>query len=128
IFAKRGLSLDFGSSWLLQRRIGLHKAKELAFTARMFSGLQAAQLGMVNAAVPANQLDAVVTEVAGAIAAGPPIALTMAKRELDNAATSSLAQALEVETLAQSVNVHTDDLREALTAFMERRPPNFTGR
>jgi 2-(1,2-epoxy-1,2-dihydrophenyl)acetyl-CoA isomerase len=128
IFAKRGLSLDFGTSWLLQRRIGLHKAKELAFTARMFSGLEAAALGLVNAAVPDNELDAVVREVGDTIAAGPPIALTMAKRELDNAATSSLAQALEVETLAQSVNVHTDDLREALTAFVQRRPPNFTGR
>jgi 2-(1,2-epoxy-1,2-dihydrophenyl)acetyl-CoA isomerase len=128
IFAKRGLSLDFGTSWLLQRRIGLHKAKELAFTARMFSGAEAAELGVVNAAVPGNELDAVVREVADTIASGPPIALTMAKRELDNAATSSLAQALEVETLAQSVNVHTDDLREALTAFVQRRPPNFTGR
>ena len=62
------------------------------------------------------------------IAAGPPIALSMAKRELDNAATTSLAQALEVEALAQSVNVHTEDLREALTAYVERRTPDFTGR
>jgi 2-(1,2-epoxy-1,2-dihydrophenyl)acetyl-CoA isomerase len=128
IFAKRGLSLDFGTSWLLQRRIGLHKAKELAFTARMFSGSEAAELGLVNGAVPAGELDAVVAEVADTIAGGPPIALTMAKRQLDNATTSSLVQALELETLAQSVNVHTDDLREALTAFVQRRPPNFTGR
>ena len=52
----------------------------------------------------------------------------MAKRELDNAATTSLAQALEVEALAQTVNVHTEDLREALTAYVERRTPDFTGR
>jgi 2-(1,2-epoxy-1,2-dihydrophenyl)acetyl-CoA isomerase len=128
IFAKRGLSLDFGTSWLLRQRIGLHKAKELVFTAKMVSGIEALELGLVNAAVPADELDAATREVADAIAAGPPLALSMAKRELDNAATESLAQALEVEALAQSVNVHTDDLREALTAFMERRPPNFTGR
>ena len=128
IFAKRGLSLDFGSSWLLRQRIGLHKAKELVFTARMFSGTDALELGLVNAAVPAEELDATVREIADSIAAGPPIALSMAKRELDNAATTSLAQALEVEALAQSVNVHTEDLREALTAYVQRRTPDFTGR
>jgi 2-(1,2-epoxy-1,2-dihydrophenyl)acetyl-CoA isomerase len=128
IFAKRGLSLDFGSSWLLRQRIGVHKAKELVFTGRMFSGIEALQLGLVNAAVPADELDTATREVVDAIAAGPPIALSMAKRELDHASTSSLAQALEVEALAQSVNVHTDDLREALTAWVQRRPPNFTGR
>jgi 2-(1,2-epoxy-1,2-dihydrophenyl)acetyl-CoA isomerase len=128
IFAKRGLSLDFGTSWLLRQRIGLHKAKELVFTAGMFSGTEALGLGLVNAAVPAEELDAAVREIADSIAAGPPIALSMAKRELDNAATMSLAQALEIEALAQTVNAHTDDLREALTAYVQRRTPDFTGR
>jgi enoyl-CoA hydratase/carnithine racemase len=128
IFAKRGLSLDFGTSWLLGRRIGVHKAKELAFTARMLSGTEAFELGFVNAVVPATQLDGAVREVADTIAAGPPIALSMSKRELDNASTSSLAQALEAEALAQNVNALTDDMREAMTAFFERRPPEFHGR
>jgi 2-(1,2-epoxy-1,2-dihydrophenyl)acetyl-CoA isomerase len=128
IFAKRGLSLDFGTSWLLSRRIGLHKAKELTFTAKMLSGTEAYELGLVNAVVPADGLDAAVQEVAETIAAGPPIALSMTKRELDHAAGASLAHALEVEALAQSVNVHTDDMLEALMAYMERRPPHFTGR
>ena len=52
----------------------------------------------------------------------------MTKRELDNAGSSSLAHALEVEALAQSVNTHTEDLGEALTAYMERRTPDFKGR
>jgi len=127
IFAKRGLSLDFGTSWLLSRRIGLHQAKELAFTAKIISGVEALELGFVNACVPADELGKATRAIADTIAAGPPIALSMTKRELNNAPTMSLAQALEVETLAQSVNVHTDDLREALTAFVEKRPPNFTG-
>ena len=50
------------------------------------------------------------------------------KRELDNASTISLAQALEIEALAQSVDIQTDDMREALMAYMERRPPTFQGR
>jgi enoyl-CoA hydratase/carnithine racemase len=128
IFAKRGLSLDFGTSWLLRQRIGVHKAKELAFTAKMLSGTEAYELGLVNAVVPAGELDATVADLAATIAAGPPLALSMTKRQLDNAGTSSLAQALEVEALAQTVNVATDDLREALTAFVERRPPVFTGK
>lgn len=128
IFAKRGLSLDFGTSWLLRQRIGLHRAKELSFTARMVSGAEALELGLVNAVVPAAELDDATAAIVDAIAAGPPIALSMTKRELDNASSMSLAQALEVETLAQSVNVTTDDLREALVAFATRRPPHFTGR
>jgi len=127
IWARRGMSLDFGTSWLLRQRIGVHKAKELAFTAAMISGARALELGLVNAAVPAAELDAAVDTVVAAIAAGPPIALSMTKRELDNAASGSLAQALEAESLAQNVNVHTDDLREALTAYAERRPPEFKG-
>jgi 2-(1,2-epoxy-1,2-dihydrophenyl)acetyl-CoA isomerase len=128
IFAKRGLSLDFGTSWLLRQRIGAHKAKELAFTARMLSGTEAFELGFVNAVVPAAELDGAVREIVDVIAAGPPIALSMTKRELDNASTSSLAHALEVEALAQSVNVHTEDMREALLAYVEKRSPQFKGR
>jgi 2-(1,2-epoxy-1,2-dihydrophenyl)acetyl-CoA isomerase len=128
IFARRGLSLDFGTSWLLRQRIGVHKAKELAFTTKMLNGTEAFELGLVNAVVPAADLDDAVNEVVQTIAAGPPIALSMSKRELDNASTSSLAQALEAEALAQNVNALTDDMREAMTAFFERRPPEFHGR
>jgi 2-(1,2-epoxy-1,2-dihydrophenyl)acetyl-CoA isomerase len=52
----------------------------------------------------------------------------MTKRELDNASTSSLAQALEVEALAQSLNANTEDMREAMAAWAERRPATFRGR
>jgi len=128
IFAKRGLSLDFGTLWLLRQRIGVHTAKELAFTARMISGPEALELGFVNAVVPVEDLDDAVQEVARVIAAGPPLALSMTKRELDAAGGSSLAEALEHEALAQAVNVQTSDMREALAAYFERRPPTFEGR
>jgi enoyl-CoA hydratase/carnithine racemase len=128
IFAKRGLSLDFGTSWLLRQRIGVHKAKELAYTAAMLSGPEALDRGFVNAVVPAAELDGAVADLVATIVAGPPLALSMTKRQLDGAASSSLAQALEVESLAQTVNVHTDDLREALLAYVERRPAGFVGR
>jgi enoyl-CoA hydratase/carnithine racemase len=127
IFAKRGLSLDFGTSWLLRQRVGIHKAKEITFTGRVFGAAEALALGMVNAVVPTDQLDVATQEIIDAIAAGPPWALSSRKRELDNAGQTSLAQALETEALAQSVNAQTDDMREALMAYVERRPANFSG-
>jgi enoyl-CoA hydratase/carnithine racemase len=128
IFAKRGISLDFGTSWLLRQRLPVHKAKELALTAKVVSGPEAFALGLVNAVVPAAELDDATREVVDAVASGPPIALSLTKRELDGASGTSLAQALEVESLAQSLNVHTDDMREALLAYVERRAPEFEGR
>jgi 2-(1,2-epoxy-1,2-dihydrophenyl)acetyl-CoA isomerase len=127
IFAKRGLSLDFGTSWLLRQRVGAHVAKHMAFTAEMVSGARALELGFVNAVTTPSELDTEVAGIAATIAAGPPVALSMTKRELDNAGSGSLAQALEAEALAQNVNVHTEDLGEAMTAFMERRAPDFKG-
>ncbi len=128
IFVKRGLSLDFGTSWLLRQRIGSHKAKELAFTGKMVSGAEAFGLGLVNAVVPAADLDSAVREVVETIAAGPPVALSMTKRELNHASSASLAQALETEALAQGFNTTTEDMREALIAYGERRAPEFKGR
>ncbi len=69
-------------------------------------------------------MDAVVER----IAAGPPIALSLSKRMLDDAASGSLSQALEREAMAQSLNLKTHDTKEALFAFRERRPPQFEGR
>jgi enoyl-CoA hydratase/carnithine racemase len=128
VFAKLGLSLDYGSSWFLAQRIGVHKAKELAYTAEMLTATRAEQLGITNAVVPTAELDATVDAIAQRIAAGPPMALSMTKRMLDNAAGSSLTQALEAEALAQNVNLGTADLTEGLTAFAEKRPPVFKGR
>jgi 2-(1,2-epoxy-1,2-dihydrophenyl)acetyl-CoA isomerase len=128
VFAKLGLSLDYGSSWLLAKRIGLHRAKEVALTAEMMDAARIEQLGLANGVVPADELDGVVAGVAKRIVDGPPMALTMTKRMLDNAASSSLVQALETEAIAQNVNLGTADLVEALTAFAEKRPPVFQGR
>lgn len=127
IFAKLGLSLDFGVSWFLAQRVGLHKAKEIALTAEMMSAARADQLGLLNGVVPTDELDAKVAEVAGRIAAGPPIALSITKRLLTNAANTSLASALETETLAQNVNVGTADMAEAMMAYHEKRTPVFRG-
>ncbi len=128
IFAKRGLSLDYGTSYLLPQRVGLHHAKRLAFTGEVISAAEADRLGFVNEVMPDGALDGKVDEVAEAIVSGPPLALSMTKRLLDNAANSTLAQSTEAESLAQNVNFSTEDTRNAMAAFAERRSPVFEGR
>jgi len=128
IFAKRGLSIDFGASWLLPRLIGLHKAKELAFFADILSADEAESFGLVNRVVPDDELDAFVDDWARRLADGPTLALSMTKSLLNNSLGVSMDQALEDEARAQATNFGTRDTREALTAFVERRPPSFEGR
>lgn len=128
IFARRGLSVDGGSSWLLPRRVGLHKAKELAYFAEIISAEQAASMGLVNRVVPDAELDRFVDDWARRLAQGPPIALSMTKKLLDNGLNVSMAQALEDEALSQTVNFFTEDTAEAMRAFAEKREPRFKGR
>lgn len=128
IFAKRGLSLDLGSSWLLPRRVGLHKAKELALLAPMVGAVEAERIGLINRVVPVGELDSAVSEWASQLAAGPPIALAQSKALLDAAGTRTMAESLAAEAAAQSLNFGTADTAEAITAFIEKRPPNFLGR
>jgi len=128
IFARRGLSLDWGASWLLPRLVGLHKAKELAFFADILSAKEAQDLGLVNRVVPADALDAFVDDWAQKLAAGPPIALWQTKLLLNNGAMTTMAQALDDEGYAQTVNFGTEDTPEAIRAFVEKREARFQGR
>jgi enoyl-CoA hydratase/carnithine racemase len=127
IFARRGLSIDFGGSWLLPRLVGLHKAKELALFADIISAKEALDLGIVNRLVPAGELDSFVDDWARRLAAAPPIALSMTKTMLNNSFMVSMDQALEDEGRCQTVNFGTADTAEAMLAFMEKREPRFTG-
>jgi 2-(1,2-epoxy-1,2-dihydrophenyl)acetyl-CoA isomerase len=127
IFARRGLTIDFGGSWLLPRRVGLHRAKELALLAEIISAKEAEAMGLVNRVVPVGELDAFVDDWATRLAAGPPIALAQTKRLLNNAFAVTLEQALEDEGAAQTVNFGTKDTLEAMSAFVEKRAPNFKG-
>ena len=128
IFAKRGLSVDFGGSWLLPRRVGLHRAKELAFFADIIGAAEAERIGLVNRVVADSELDAFVHDWATRLAAGPPIAVAMTKRLLDNAMNVTMEEALDDEGMAQTVNFGTSDTPEAIMAFVQKRSPLFEGR
>ncbi len=128
IFSARGLSLDFGGSWLLPRLVGLHRAKELAYFAEILSAKEAMELGLVNRVVPAAQLDGFVDDWATRLAAGPPIALSLTKAMLNHSASSTMAEALEREAQSQVINFATEDIGEAMRAFVEKRPARFQGK
>lgn len=128
IFSRRGLSLDFGGSWVLPRRVGLHVAKELAFLGDILSADQAQSYGLVNRVLPDAELDAFVDAWAARLVASPPIALAQSKRLLNNSMNVTMEEALDDEGAAQTVNFGTRDTPEAILAFMEKREPHFQGR
>lgn len=127
IFARRGLSVDMGGTWILPRLVGLHRAKELALFGDVITAEQAHDMGLLNRVIPHDELDAFVADWADRLAAGPPLALSMTKRLLTLNATAQLPAALEAEGMAQTVNFASSDTREAIKAFLEKRPPVFTG-
>jgi enoyl-CoA hydratase/carnithine racemase len=128
IFSRRGLSVDGGSSWLLPRLIGLHKAKELAYFADIISAEEAGALGLVNRVVPDESLDSFVDDWARKLAEGPPLALSLTKRLLNEGLNVTMAQALEDEARSQTVNFFSEDTAEAMAAFAQKREPRFVGR
>ena len=127
IFSRRGLSVDFGGSWLLPRLVGLHQAKRLVLFADMIGAQEAHDLGLVSELVDPADLDKVSLDLALRLAAGPPMALRLSSRLLEEATSLSLREALEGEARAQAVNFATD-APSAVAAFVEKRDPEFTGR
>jgi 2-(1,2-epoxy-1,2-dihydrophenyl)acetyl-CoA isomerase len=128
IFSRRGLSLDFGGSWVLPRRVGLHVAKEIAFFGDIYSAEDARDLGLVNRVVAEGDIDAFVDDWAARLVNSPPIALAQTKRMLNNSMSMTMEQALDDEGAAQTVNFGTKDTPEAIAAFADKREPKFEGR
>ena len=127
-FARRGLHPDWGGTYFLPRLVGMAKACEMIFTGEMIDAPEALRLGIVSAVYPPEELMPAVRELAGKIAAGPPVAIRLAKRALYHGEGVDLRSALEFETFAQNICSETEDAREGIRAFVEKRPPSFQGR
>lgn len=128
IFVKRGLTVDFGGSWLLPRLVGMARAKELALTGRMVDADEALAIGLVGRVVDPGELVAVATEIAGELAAGAPLAQRMIKLGLDRSWTMTFEQAIALEEQTQALLLGSEDRVEGVQAFFEKRPPKFRGR
>jgi enoyl-CoA hydratase/carnithine racemase len=128
IFARRGLSLDLGGSWLLPKLVGLQQAKRLVLLAETIDAAEARVLNLVTWVKEAGVIDDFVAELAGRLAAGPPVALAQSKALLNEGADRSLREALAGEARAQAVNFAGTDVPEAYAAFAQKRAPIFTGR
>jgi len=125
IFARVGLVPEFGSTFLLSRIVGLARANELVFTARIVDAQEALALGLVNRVVPAERLMEEAREMAATIAQGPTLALGLAREGLHRGLISDLAaaEAWEIETLSRCR--HSPEHAEGVNAFLEKRPPRF---
>jgi 2-(1,2-epoxy-1,2-dihydrophenyl)acetyl-CoA isomerase len=127
-FVKRGLHPDWGGTYFLPRMVGMAKACELIFTGDVIDAAEALRLGLVSQVVAPEELMPTVYDLARKIAAGPPVAIRLARRALYENAERDLRAALEFETFAQNVCFETEDAREGIRAFVEKRPPVFHGR
>ena len=126
-FVKVGFSGDFGGSYFLTRLVGTARARELYFTGRPVAADEALTLGLVNRVVPDDQLHDATMELARSLAQGPQIALSLMKRNMNCAENAGLAELLDLEAVHQVQTGRTEDHREAAKAFVEKRPPIFTG-
>jgi 2-(1,2-epoxy-1,2-dihydrophenyl)acetyl-CoA isomerase len=127
-FGERGFTPDSGATWLLPRRVGEVRARELLLLGRVLSGTDAAEWGAIHAAVPGDRLDAAVEEIVGRLAGGPTVALGLTKWLLAAGASAELQAQLANEAFALELSSRTDDFREGMAAFREKRAPRFSGR
>ena len=126
-FGRVGLVPDSGATWLLPRLIGGAKAAELALTGAALSAADAERLGLVLRVVPAGELAAAAQALAAHLAEGAPRALALTKRALAASWDATLEEQLETEADFQGQAGATADHAEGVAAFVERRPPRFTG-
>ncbi len=126
-FVKRGLVVDGGGCYLLPRRIGMQKAKELAFFGERLSAAEALTLGLVNRVVGTDEFDTTVADFAGRLANAPTSAIAFTKRLLNDSPDTDRAGAFVAEAMAQELQSYSHDSKEGVQAFMEKRPTEFTG-
>ena len=127
IFVKRSLVPDTGASLLLPRVVGAAAAMEMALTGAVYDAKWALEKGLVSRVVPAKRLMQEATTLADEIAANPPLAVRATRTLLSGGEDAALASAMQREGDANALLSATDDAREAVQAFLEKRPPAYRG-
>lgn len=128
-FVRIGLFPGYGGTWLYAKALGsVAKAAELLFTGDFMEAEQAYQHGLLNQLVDAEELEAATMEMAEKIAKGPPIALRLAKLMLYKGLEFDLETAMQMAAAAETITLSSEDHKEGLAAFREKRPPEYFGR
>jgi len=127
-FAGIGLSCDTGASWTLPRLVGQAKALELLYWPRTIRAEEAAALGLATSVVPAGELDAATSDLAGRLASGPTVAYGAIRRAVRHSAGAGLAESLAFEEQMMTLTGGTADHRDAVAAFVAKQRPVFHGR
>mgnify|MGYP001812800008 FL=1 len=128
IVVQRGLTLDFGGTWLLPRLVGLAKARELALTGRIVDAAEALEIGLVARVVAPDHLFETAATLAEELASGAPLAQRFIKVGLDRSTTMTFEQAIQFEDQAQAVLLASQDFAEGVRAFLAKERPEFEGR
>lgn len=126
-YVRRGLSPDAGVSWMLPRLVGHARAMDIVFTGRDVDATEAERIGLATAVFPAELFARKVAVYAALLAAGPPVALALTKRLMMESASASLEAQLREELVHIKTCFGTADVREAITAFRDKRVPVFGG-
>ncbi len=126
-FAKVGLIPDCGGLYFLPKAVGVHRAKELMFTADLIDTQTAERFGMLNHVCSAEELSGEVYKMAARLAESAPLSLALIKKYVNNTAMS-LDEVLDTEAAAQPLCMATEDSREGIAAFKEKRAPKFSGK
>ncbi len=127
-FSSRGFTPDSGATWLLPRLVGVVRARELLMLGRELTGAEAVTWGLIYRTARTEDLDRVAGELAEQLASGPTVSVGLTKWLLSAGASRSLEDQLANEGFAMEISARSEDFREGLQAFSERRPPNFKGR
>ena len=127
-FARVALAGDYGGSWFLTQLVGSSKARELYYFSERLSAEEAERLGIVNAVIPAAGFEQEVMARARRLAAGPSIAYRYMKENLNRAVTGELGDCMDLEVTHHVHSALTEDHREAVAAFVDKRDPRFHGR
>lgn len=127
VFVRLGLVPDSGANWFLPRLVGLGKAFEHAALGQDILPEEAERVGLVNKVLPASELEAAVSELANRIARGPTRAIGLIKRTMNKALVSDLETTLEYEAYIQEIVSRSEDHREGVQAFLEKRSAQFHG-
>jgi len=126
-YVRIGLPGDYGVSWLLSRTVGPARARELMLLSEDVDARRGEQLGLVNRVVPDDQLFAAAFELAARLASGPRQAIGLIKDNLDDAQRLGFLESLDAEARRMVTHSGSAETREAITAFVERRPADFKG-